>query len=444
MFGALSRGKWRKDPVHLQSSQFTTTIPSLGPWYEEGESLYAMRTWLLRRSHITLVLYRRYGHKIRGPLASNKQLLDDLKSIRGEPSTREDDGKTTDDRGGLEASAEVPSIQSRLPQSPLMFRYLGRRSPQTKFPKPQQQRKELSPFQRELQTNIFGHRSLVCLSGILLTSPTARALASPVRMCRLTSTRLPSDFLLQHGLSTHPKTGKKWNLPLLAGRLSQQGKRMNRAQPESSADTIAEGAPEPTYSPQKRTLSGFNILASYKALDLVSKDQASKKHREIIPQSWKDSKGIGKGPLVWREDMADFTLGLLRQEVVKAMTSLFMSTGATDFSSCDLWEDVQAQSSVSSILCLRGDIKATEVGPLEYVRRLSEGCASDVNSWTMAFHREHKVPVFFVKTLMGSKHFGAIREKWPDVLGKELVVLQKKTSTVELQAKFWKLAGFLA
>ena len=43
--------------------------------------------------------------------------------------------------------------------------------------------------------------------------PTAQALATPLRMCTMTRTRIPVFFMQDFALVAHPDTGRPWWLP---------------------------------------------------------------------------------------------------------------------------------------------------------------------------------------------------------------------------------------
>ena len=141
--------------------------------------------------------------------------------------------------------------------------------------------------------------------------------------------------------------------------------------------------------------------------------------------------------------MADFALELMRRELVEDLHRLGRSNAAKTIVSCDNLEEVEAQSSVSSILSLSMEIDAGIAAHIREPRYPHGSCESDTGAWTMALHSKLNVPVFLLKNLLGTEQMGKVQEGWPKVLSKDFAVFTEAESTVKLQAKLWKLAGFI-
>ena len=156
---AASAGSILLQPDNCQT--YTSTASHLFPARTQCEHniLDSMRRWNRTCTGHSLGARRHSSQIVRAPLATNKQLLADLKKVRQNSQARKDEGPGDGGDTGLEPPCSGPVVQAQLPHSPLMFRFIGRRTPQTKVPKPQQQAKDLSPFQQKLRSNIYGKLS---------------------------------------------------------------------------------------------------------------------------------------------------------------------------------------------------------------------------------------------------------------------------------------------
>ncbi|MCJ1251199.1 hypothetical protein MMC30_008430 [Trapelia coarctata] len=248
----------------------------------------------------------------------------------------------------------------QLPLSPLMHpRLLEARSRFTKAkPLPSE---ELNEFQRLININ-----------------PYAKALATPVRVCILTGVRLPNSFFIPFTLKKDPRTGKLWQIPTglhdcadqalsskedgdESEKPTESSFRKNKKAPpipldweehqsptddrKSIAPTdefpvtqdedLSSLPPIPTRKPDcaqlivvqqqppalPSTLQKAYLLSSHAALAHVSTLPRGSLMR-ILPFRWKGHLGEALRSSVWRQDMADFVLALLRKRVVNWLLSV--------------------------------------------------------------------------------------------------------------------------
>lgn len=267
-----------------------------------------------------------------------------------------------------------------------------------------------------------------------------------MRQCLLTNTRLPKDFLIQYGIATHPDTGNYWHLPTLAVDVLRTQKATNELDIKPSDVTVSkqEGNIQAAKNGlPPRSLSGTNILSSYKALKLISGLSASK-HHAMLPFRWRDNRAIKGKDIVWREDMAEFVLKLMREEVVHWIDKLFSKKAGVYIAPCADWEDVQEQANISAVLSLRDGSENPVIAPGKHFDATDIEAGQLLPFCALARYDGSKVPVYALESLLGSASLKSLRGKFPESLGEDYAVIRKGRSTMGLQTKLWKLIGYLS
>ena len=195
--------------------------------------------------------------------------------------------------------------------------------------------------------------------------------------------------------------------------------------------------------PPSRTLSGSNLLSSYKAMDFMSK-VPTQKYRYLLPYRWKESRAIRVRDIVWREDMADFILNLMRQEIVRYVERMPNSKKCKkDIGPCNSLEELRQTHSVSAVLSFRPQ---EMLDPLTQDESSDSGKASSgdyARSYALIEHHGRDVPLYQLETLLGSDIVRLLKTKNPKTLGKNYAVVRNEDSTLKLQMALWKLAGYL-
>ncbi|KAL8766113.1 MAG: hypothetical protein Q9209_007011 [Squamulea sp. 1 TL-2023] len=227
------------------------------------------------------------------------------------------------------------SDTSQLPLSPLLDPNLLAARNRYKVPKPEPDG-ELSAFQKKLRKN-----------------PYAQALATPVRQCAVTGSRLPKFFLLDFGLSPHPKTGKPWQIPKLAiatdaGSSSDVSTLGTIEENELINDPAIEAAV--TTRRSARTAAGSHIVAQQSAMRMVS-TLKHKSYMQILPQRWKLDARFKSDHIVWRKDMDTFVLDLMRKRATKTLKYL-SSQPAAYIVPCQDYESIQDRHQPGAVLWL--------------------------------------------------------------------------------------------
>ncbi|KAF2433712.1 hypothetical protein EJ08DRAFT_38066 [Tothia fuscella] len=198
------------------------------------------------------------------------------------PSTQDGDTRTFRSRqAGYKALPLPPLIDPvRISQR--------KRYKETKAPPPKHA--DFTPFQKKLYNNPF-----------------ARALADPTRFAHTTTTRLPSSFLIRLDAKTDPKRpDRKWLLPIQL---------FSEASPK--APTTPSHGGLTTWLPARKSLIKY-----YGGKDW---------HRNI----GKIYDKVNMGRDVFRSDMDDLILGLLRDVVVKRLRWCFVHPKAKGVGECE-------------------------------------------------------------------------------------------------------------
>ncbi|KAL8999479.1 MAG: hypothetical protein Q9169_001684 [Polycauliona sp. 2 TL-2023] len=224
----------------------------------------------------------------------------------------------------------------RLPLSPLMDPDLLAGRNRYKVPK-SQPGSDLSAFQKKL-----------------LKDPYAQALATPVRQCAVTGSRLPNFFLLNFGLIPHTRTGKPWQMPKLVVDANTIKKSIVSTVGNGEEDGTTPNYPdieptEPTKGPV-RTSAGSHIVAQQSAIKLIS----TLKHRsymQLLPQRWKLDARFKADQIVWRKDMDTFVLNLLRRKAAKLLEYLSLQAAAY-IVPCQDYDDIRRKHQPAAVLWL--------------------------------------------------------------------------------------------
>lgn len=334
-----------------------------------------------------------------------------------------------------------------LPQSPLIT-----------HPQPSKEKKRKQcPTQEDLDS--------------LKKNPWAVALASPVRMCVVTGTRLPKAFLSDYGLFQRPESDRLWFLP---SRLVRDD--LTRPSPRKDfTDAIAEhGTSMQDESPQRRTSDRSGL--STKSLRVVtrlpllkqltnyfvdSKTVKSPRVSRILPIRWKPPLGPitnkWERKLVWREDMPDFVLGRMRREVVNRLARVCSRQGGVVGDNNDAIQSIELET-FSEVGLLNGlsrvnDLVGAECGAVLIVgsyqgSRESIPSANDVGEarppdLIMLPGRQSKVPVFDLTVLLSEDYLAELKRCLPQPEATAFFFRPDDPMGAEAMLSVWRLQCFI-
>jgi hypothetical protein len=338
-----------------------------------------------------------------------------------------DGGLDTSSHGENESSE---TFSSRLPISPLMDPSFWAARQKHRLPK-QPPTKKPTPFQRQLANN-----------------PYAQALATPMRMCTMTRTGLPSYFLQDFELIAHPETGDPWYMPRsLTSKHSSPTPMhsVNESGTAQSADSTSTTGSFTRHGPRAYVLSRAELLEATNARKgpFANPQERFPNKRELEWKVFRDQK-IG-----WREDMDQFVLELMRRRVGEGLQYL-QSLKKGYLVRCKDWEEAKNKKQVAAVLWLgaqehaKADIEsdaASTDGPGHSSAGVvpHEFATLDLNK-----QPKSKLPVHNLPQLLGAAHLKKLRDHAPEFFKSELIAVKQRNATVDIQLRLWKLQGYIA
>ncbi|KAK8065253.1 hypothetical protein PG997_012000 [Apiospora hydei] len=321
----------------------------------------------------------------------------------------------------------IETAAGSLPLSPVMDpSFWAKREQYTKRKPKHTPSKPQSTFERQFAANAF-----------------AQALATPVRYDSVIRFRLPSFFLQDFHLVTHPETGQPWWVPRsLALENSNHGENKNNKGEEGVSSTAA-GNDANKKKPSREKLLGPNAYgpARKDVLAAMSQDKSGfyGQSRMLFGPSSSQYKIFGN-KAVWRQDMDEFVLGLMRQHVEQDLlylSRLCVEQGRYYIAKCFGWGDVQYKHK-GAVLWFGDDSPAEDGKPAQnspgpfatYEFADKEGAKTAV--------AVHNMPM-----LLGEETAARVRKEAGALQDGSIFMLAGRRST-DLQLKLWKLQGYLS
>lgn len=290
----------------------------------------------------------------------------------------------------------------------------------------------------------------------LALNPYAIALATPVRLCQLTRTPLPSYFLQDMQLAMHPDTGNPVYVP--RGSFLEKKKLKSQVQTEVPIRRTLEGDEEPnsTILSQDRNLpkylttevsGGKRIGPSIYTLAsraLLASMNDKKAGFGSIPQARLLSQRILRRPKVskaffdghFRPDMHDFVLEMARRRLFEILANLDSQKRQVYLSGFDNWKAALGVSSSRKVVFLW----TKPVKNQENVQPPGE--------FATIWNGKTRVPLHNLEILLGKKKLEELRrhkgDGEPSLFDKPIVKIKSKNMTLGLQMRLWWLQCYLA
>lgn len=326
-----------------------------------------------------------------------------------------------------------PSRRRDLPISPLMDEtWLAARE---RFRTPKAPRsKQPSPLQLKL-----------------LRNPYAQALATPVRNCAITNTRLPAYFLQDFELIAHPQTQEIHYLPRSLTskfRAPEDTPSLEGAEADTESNfTLKENDPRdfskstedvdvaslPDHS--KRTGPKAYVLSRQNLLEILV-SRTSKFYaawQKAFPsRRMRSSRSFKTDRLVWRIDMDEFVLELLRRRAVEDLRYI-ATRGNGYLVGCNGFDEVHKKKGVGAVLWL------SKHGGSNMENNMKNG----PGEFTTLDVKDRKVAVHNLEALLGEEKSAEIR-KHMKIFENEVVVIKSRNNTHRLLLRLWTLQGYLA
>ncbi|OOG00171.1 hypothetical protein ASPCADRAFT_402784 [Aspergillus carbonarius ITEM 5010] len=286
-------------------------------------------------------------------------------------------------------------------------------------------------------------------------NPWAQALASPLRACKVTGVRMPRAFLSEWGSIKRPDVPDKlWLLPV--------GIMKDKLPIEAILSKKNDNKANNNNPNSLRHLT-LRIVDRLPLLRTITDAYWSMKHArnrsplaKLIPHRWKHPVGPmtarDEGQLTWREDMPEFVLRMMRQNVLNVLKK------ASDASSTrpeerKVWSVIPMKQYGRSYLSRR----TFAMEPFDRV----ECCAVLVVNRRKAkpgrftglyprmpnevfVSREKKVaPVFDLTVMFSEDELQELRECHPRFENTALLFRPDDQATIDAMLALWKLRGFI-
>ncbi|KAI0434575.1 hypothetical protein F5Y09DRAFT_337525 [Xylaria sp. FL1042] len=285
-------------------------------------------------------------------------------------------------------------------------------------------------------------------------NPFARALATPVRQCTGSKTRLPSFFLQDFNLITHPETGQPWWVPRSLAWDETAESQQEETPSDEQDNTETELGKSDAFGETPSATQSLNIQPSHTKpygpsayvlarRDLLTAIGAKNSGYEHLPRRLFGGSSsryvVFASKAVWRRDMSSVILDRMRQDIVKDL--LYLSRLCTEDSryyivKCHGWDDIQYKHQ-GAVLWLGDTAKSDETTqPKVQPGLFATYDIRKENATTVV--AVHNIPM-----LLGTTAAAEVREK-STLLEDGFLFMLAGRRTTNLQMKLWRLQGYLA
>lgn len=285
-------------------------------------------------------------------------------------------------------------------------------------------------------------------------------MASPIRFCAYTGCVLPRHFLQDFELVSHPTTGEPWFAPgpLAFDKVkptyypnetpdeTEDGASASEARNdaeagESNGETKGQSTQETSARPRRAPVTSYTL--SRKALLDPLGPKNKLVERMLGPRNGTAIPLSTKRQTVFRQDMGDVILQMMRQTVVDAL--IIRADRETEpkdkfVEPVSSWAEVKNVRRRGCVLWLpnseaSGDAAAGDA-PSGYATLDLDGVQYD-----------SKIAVHNLTWLLGSEEVARLRDSVPAIFGKHQILVLKywgSHSMVNLHMLLWRMHGYLA
>ncbi|KAL0932897.1 esterase-like protein [Colletotrichum truncatum] len=291
----------------------------------------------------------------------------------------------------------------------------------------------------------------------LAENPYAHALATPIRMCPITRTTLPSYFLQNFNAVSNPETGDIWIVPEdMTSSPLEGSSQKDGADPEqdneqqtstlaSQADTPEPTAPESPFKKPMISPPSTYVLSRKLLLKNAPQRKGAGPHAGSVPMLFARRDRFIRATnsrIVFRSDMDEFVLENMRRQVVNAFlyyAKLHETDGRDYLRPCPTWDSVKKMQKRGCLLWIPSNAEDQKgpraVGGYSAVQQFAAYDVPDAK-W------EKRLPVHDLDYLLGPDHMATLR-KHALFQANSLLLLGKQRS-IPVQLYLWKLQGYMA
>ncbi|GFF38646.1 hypothetical protein IFM58399_05308 [Aspergillus lentulus] len=391
------------------------------------------------------------------PVSSNRILRRGISSSIDQDESRSPPRKSQNeadaqelDRDNVRGNGEAPSQTAQpvrpsqlLPQSPLLTKAL---------PGVEKKRKK-RPTQSDADRLRF--------------NPWAVALASPLRMCTVTGTRLPREFFTNWGLVQRPDDEGLWFMPVGLLRDELSSTKVTQADQHNQAEQL---------SPKNKSLRSLTLriidrLPLLKDLTIpLARNKSGRRPliTKMVPFRWKHPLGPltarEEKRLIWREDIPEFVLERMRKHVLKKLKDIYGAQKRSKSRLGTLRVIEVKDTSYDALLEGLGRLEKIERmecgGVLVMGRQLEqrqdggsstaqeqvhnhESAKSPYPDFVTLPQSHSKVPVFDLTELLSQADLAEVRDYGPLFGNTALTLSPDNPAAVQALLALWKLKAFL-
>ncbi|KAI0396840.1 hypothetical protein F5Y17DRAFT_455673 [Xylariaceae sp. FL0594] len=287
----------------------------------------------------------------------------------------------------------------------------------------------------------------------------ANALGTPLRICALTRTRLPSFFLQDFSLVSHPETGNPWWIPRSLGWDES-------AKSQETSETTAPGDEEAT-GEDNTTGEGGSVEGSEAgAPPAVRSNRPAPSgpraytlaRRDLIAAIGKEGSGFQSGQYslcalmksdfarlgrqaIWRQGMDSVVLERIQQDIVRDLIylgRLCTEEGRHYIAKCYGWDDVQYKHQ-GAVLWFDDTPKSEGTSEPEPAPGLL--ATYDVAHFQPGVEANATLAVHNMPLLLGAENIAKLKQETLFNDGSLFMLAGRRTTHVQQQ--LWRLQGYL-
>ncbi|KAJ9134616.1 hypothetical protein NKR23_g10031 [Pleurostoma richardsiae] len=302
-----------------------------------------------------------------------------------------------------------------------------------KKPKAREQARRQTKFQRQLARN-----------------PYAQALATPSRHCPVTRITLPRFFLQDFRIVEHPESKQPWWVPAslaptrpAPAQLPSDGHDAPKSTRDGDHETGGSSTTARRHGQARYVLSRRSLLESF----MKPGTSYHRGQKRLQAMSSNPQQQALAGRAVWREDMDDLVLELMRRRIVEEllfMAEMSANQGRKYVRRLGGWNEIRADVHRGCVLWIDGT-STEEVDERDgaHDARTTDGPGEFATVDLEEVKRDAKLPVHNLVSLLGREQVYRLRQGSPTFREGTLFLLSRQR-TIDLQLKLWKLQGYLA
>ena len=282
----------------------------------------------------------------------------------------------------------------------------------------------------------------------LSRNPWAVALASPLRMCTVTRTRVPAAFMSQWGMLQRLDDPEKlWLMPV--GLLKEELSLRKTKEAQQARQTTAPSHDnQALHSLKLRIIDRLPLLKHLNTPFARATGGKKSAISKLIPHRWKPPFGPmtvrEERMMVWRQDMPSFVLGQMRKDVMRKLKRAIHADQEGD-TTRRVWSVVEVTGqSGEDLTAALNNVEAIEgmgSGAVLVLGRQAD--APRFPSYVTLPQVKSKVPVFDLSVLLPDSDVEQLRDLDPRFRGTALFFKADDSVTVDALLALWKLQGFI-